>query len=140
MEHPKDNRIYTRPYLVEFSKIGNASQGYISVAEKDSLPFEVNRIYWTYYTPESIERGGHAHHELEQILIAASGKIIVNTEIPGGIKDRFILESPNMGIFIPKYCWHIMQYSHNAVQMCIANMVYEESDYIRDFAQFKSIE
>lgn len=140
MEHPKDHLIYTRPYLVEFSKIGNTSLGYISVAEKDTLPFEVKRIYWTYYTPESVERGGHAHHELEQILIAASGKIIVNTEMPGGIKDRFILESPNMGVYIPKYCWHIMQYSHSAVQMCIANMVYEESDYIRDFAQFKLIQ
>ena len=139
MEHSKDNLIYTRPYLIEFSKIGNTSWGYISVAEKDTLPFEVKRIYWTYFTPESIERGGHAHHDLEQILIATSGKIIVNTEMPGGIKDRFILESPNIGLYLPKYSWHIMEYSHNAVQICIANMVYEEKDYIRDYAQFKLI-
>jgi hypothetical protein len=124
---------------MEFSKIGNTSWGYISVAEKDTLPFEVKRIYWTYYTPESIERGGHAHHGLEQILIATSGKIIVNTEMPGGIKDRFILESPSIGLYLPKYSWHIMEYSHNAVQMCIANMVYEEKDYIRDYAEFKLI-
>lgn len=75
--------------------------GYISVAENDNLPFNVERIYWTYYTPESINRGGHAHYELEQILVAVSGKIIVHTEMPGGQKERFILETPNIGIFYP---------------------------------------
>jgi len=57
--------------------------------------------------------------------------------MPGGIKDRFILESPNVGLFMPIYCWHTMQYTHNAVQICIANMAYEESDYIRDYSEFK---
>ena len=129
----------TKPYIIEFPKIGNSQLGYISVAENDNLPFEVKRIYWTYYTPESVERGGHAHHELEQILVAVSGKIIVNTEMPGGEIERFILETPNVGIYMPKYCWHVMQYSHNSAQMCIANMVYEEKDYIRDYDTFKSI-
>ena len=87
-----------------------------------------------------MERGGHAHHKLEQILVAVSGKIIVNTEMPGGGKDRFILETPNVGIYVPKFCWHIMQYSHNSTQMCIANMVYKEMDYIRDYDTFKSIQ
>ncbi|HRD56451.1 MAG TPA: FdtA/QdtA family cupin domain-containing protein [Ferruginibacter sp.] len=129
--------MYQKPYLVEYPKIGNTMQGYISVSEKDNLPFEVKRVYWTYYTPENISRGGHAHHRLEQVLIAVAGKIIVETEMPGGIKDRFILESPNVGLFMPIYCWHTMQYTHNAVQICIANMAYEESDYIRDYSEFK---
>ena len=133
------NQTYTQPYIIEFPKIGNSGMGYISVAENNLLPFEVKRIYWTYYTPESVERGRHAHYELEQILVAVSGKIIVNTEMPGGIKDRFILETPNQGIYLPKLCWHVMQYSHNSAQMCIANMVYEESDYIRDYEKFKAI-
>jgi hypothetical protein len=132
-------QVYTQPYIIEFPKIGNPGQGYISVAENGNLPFEVKRIYWTYYTPEDIERGGHAHYDLEQILVAVSGKIIVNTEMPGGIKERFILETPNVGLFMPRFCWHVMRYSHNSVQMCIANMVYEEKDYIRDYEKFKAI-
>src|SRR5260221_14567349 len=96
---------YLQPYLIEFPKIGNSALGYISVAEKGNLPFEVKRIYWTYYTPEDIVRGGHAHYDLEQILVAVSGKIIVNTEMPGGQHDRFILETPNVGLFLPKFCW-----------------------------------
>ena len=131
--------MYTKPHIIEFPKLGNSHQGYISVAENENLPFEVKRIYWTYFTPESVERGGHAHYDLEQILVAVSGKIIVNTEIPGGEKERFILETPNVGVYMPKFCWHTMQYSHNSVQMCIANMVYEEKDYIRDYDVFKKI-
>jgi hypothetical protein len=130
----------TKPQIIHFPKIGNSALGYISVAEDNNIPFDIKRVYWTYYTPESIHRGGHAHVELEQILIAVSGKIIVETEMPDGEKDRFILEAPSMGIFLPKYCWHIMQYTHTAVQMCIANMVYTESDYIRDYEVFKKIQ
>jgi hypothetical protein len=127
---------YSKPFLMRFPRIGNTMQGYISVSEKDSLPFEVNRVYWTYFTPEDIHRGGHAHHQLEQILVAVAGKIIVETEMPGAISEKFTLESPDVGLVMPVYCWHKMQYTHNAVQMCIANMVYEESDYIRDYEEF----
>ncbi|MBW7840016.1 MAG: FdtA/QdtA family cupin domain-containing protein [Chitinophagaceae bacterium] len=124
------------PYLIQFPRIGKTIEGYISVAEGENLPFEVKRVYWTYFTPESIQRGGHAHHLLEQILVAVAGKIVVNTQMPGGKVRKFILESADQGLFMPKYCWHEMQYSHNAVQICIANMVYQESDYIRDYEEF----
>lgn len=125
------------PHLITFPKIGNSQLGFISIAENELLPFEVKRVYWTYYTPENVERGGHAHFKLEQILIAVAGKIIVTTEMPGNKIERFILESPDTGIYLPKFCWHIMQYSHNSAQMCIASMAYDESDYIRDYKEFK---
>ena len=131
--------IIGEPKIIQFPKIGNSSLGYISVAENITLPFNVKRVYWTYFTPEDVQRGGHAHHDLEQILVAVAGKITVNTEMPGGLKNTFILESPNQGVYLPKYSWHIMQYSHNAVQMCIASMVYDEKDYIRDYGDFKKI-
>lgn len=124
------------PYLIRFPKIGKTIEGYISVAEGDGLPFEVKRVYWTYFTPESISRGGHAHHFLEQILVAVSGRIVVTTQMPGEKEQQFTLDSAEQGLFLPKYCWHTMQYTHNSVQMCIANMVYEESDYIRDYEEF----
>ena len=131
--------MYQQPYLINFPKIGKPIEGYISVAEKETLPFIVKRIYWTYFTPESVNRGGHAHHQLEQILVAVAGKIIVTTQVPGKDEQKIILDSADQGIFLPKYCWHRMQYSHNAVQMCIANMPYEEYDYIRDYEEFKKL-
>ena len=128
----------SKPRIIEFSKIGNPGLGYISVAENENLPFKVNRIYWTYFTPEDVARGGHAHYQLQQILLAVAGKIIIKTELLNGEKKEFILDKPNMGLFIPKMCWREMQYTHNAVQVCIASIAYEESDYIREYMEFKS--
>jgi hypothetical protein len=128
---------FKHPYMIEFPKIGNSGLGYISVAENDNLPFAVNRIYWTYFTPEDVERGGHSHYDLEQILVAVAGKVIVNIETLDGVKKEFILESPRQGLYIPKNTWRTMKYSHNAVQMCIASLSYDESDYIRDYNEFE---
>ena len=126
-----------QPKIIEFPKLGMPSIGYISPAENDNLPFIVKRIYWTYFTPEDVERGGHSHYELEQILVAVAGKITVMTEMPGEITNTFILESPHQGLLIPKLCWREMKYSHNAVQMCLASLEYDEKDYIRKYDEFK---
>ena len=99
----------------------------------------MKRVFWAYYTPDSVLRGRHAHHVTEMILIAAAGRIIVTAEMHEQKPEVFILEKPNQGLYIPKLCWHTMQYSHNAVQIIIASTIYEESDYIRDYEQFKSI-
>lgn len=127
------------PFIIQFPKIGKTIEGYISVAERDNLPFEVKRVYWTYFTPESIQRGGHAHYGLEQILIAVAGKITVTTQMPGESEKEFILDTADQGLFMPKFCWHKMKYTHNAVQMCIASMAYDEIDYIRDYNEFLSL-
>jgi hypothetical protein len=130
-----------RPFLIEFPKIGDYTQGYISVTERTkTLPIDVHRVYWTYYTPEEIIRGRHAHFALEQVLFAAAGKITVETESVFGDKDEFTLDRPNLGVFLPKLCWHTMQYSHNAVQICLASIEYDEKDYIRDYEQFKEVQ
>ena len=127
----------TAPEIISFPQIGTSSVGYISLVEKDGLPFTVKRIYWTYYTPEDVERGGHSHLELEQILVAVAGTIIVTTEMPGSVKNTFTLDNPDKGLFIPKRCWREMKYTHNAVQMCIASMEYTVEDYIREYDKFK---
>jgi mannose-6-phosphate isomerase-like protein (cupin superfamily) len=128
-----------RPFIIEFPKVGNSQLGYISIAEKNNLPFDVKRVYWTYFTPESVERGGHAHYDLEQILVAVAGKIIINVEMLDGLTEEFVLENPNKGLYMPKSTWRTMKYTHNAVQMCLASIEYQEEDYIRDYEVFKKI-
>jgi hypothetical protein len=129
-----------KPFIIDFRKIGKPSEGYISIFQNGAnMPFEVKRCFWTYFTPEEVIRGRHAHHHTEMILIAAAGKIIVNTEMPGGILDSFILEKPEQGLYLPNYCWHTMQYSHNAVQLVLASSEYDEKDYIRNYEDFKGI-
>jgi hypothetical protein len=128
------------PQIINFKKIGKPSEWYISIFQNGvEMPFDIKRCFWTYYTPQAIIRGRHAHYETEMILIAAAGKIIVQTEMPGAIKNEFILENPELGIFIPKLCWHTMQYSHNAVQLVLVSSEYSEKDYIRSYEDFKKI-
>lgn len=129
----------TKPYLINFPKIGESSLGYISLSEKENLPFIPKRIYWTYYTPEDVVRGNHSHYELEQILVAVAGKVTVTIITIDGVEHEFTLDSPDKGLFIPKLCWRILKYSHNAVQMCIASLEYSESDYIRSYEEFKKL-
>jgi dTDP-4-dehydrorhamnose 3,5-epimerase-like enzyme len=130
-----------KPHLITFSKIGLPAQGYLSVLEaNENIPFSIKRIFYTYFTPEDIVRGRHAHHETEMVIIACAGRIVVNTEMPNGEHDIFVLDKPETGVFLPKYCWHTMQYSHNAVQVVIASTLYEEKDYIRNYDDFKKIQ
>jgi len=128
-----------KPYTINFPKIGNSSLGYISIAEKNNLPFIAKRVYWTYFTPEDVERGGHSHLELEQILIAVAGKVDLKIETITGEVFEFILDTPNKGVYIPKKSWRTMKYSHSAVQICIASIEYDENDYVRDYNEFKKM-
>jgi len=94
-------------------------------------------VFWTYYTPEEVVRGRHAHYKTEQVLIALAGRIIVNIEMPDGEKMIFTLDKPNVGLYVPPHCWHTMQYSHSCVQLVLASSKYDESDYIRKYEDFK---
>ena len=126
-----------KPHLINFNKIGSPNLGYISVGENhENIPFELKRVYWTYYTPQDVTRGGHAHYDLEQVIVAVSGTITFTTEDLQGNQQEFILDSPDKGLYIPKLIWRDIKFSHNAVLLCMASEKYIESDYIRDYETF----
>jgi mannose-6-phosphate isomerase-like protein (cupin superfamily) len=128
-----------KSYLIEFDSIGSSPIGFISIGEAGKhIPFEVKRVFWTYFTPESIVRGRHAHYNTEQVLIAVSGRILVTVETADAI-DTYVLERPNVGVYVPPNSWHTMQYSHSAVQLVLASTEYDEKDYIRNYDDFKRI-
>ena len=128
------------PHLIEFPKVGASDIGFISIAEHpQQIPFEIKRTFWTYYTPESVLRGRHAHHRTEQVLVAVAGRIIVTAEQADGTVELFRLEDPYVGLYIPPNVWHTMQYSHSAVQLVMASQPYDEQDYIRQHEEFQKI-
>ncbi|MFC6267070.1 sugar 3,4-ketoisomerase [Frigoriflavimonas asaccharolytica] len=128
------------PHLTYFDKIGSPNLGYISVAENnENIPFDIQRVYWTYYTPQDVTRGGHAHLELEQVIVAVSGTIIFTTEDLLGNIQEFVLNSPEKGLFIPRKIWRDIKFSHNAVLICLASEKYTEKDYIREYEIFKKL-
>lgn len=126
--------------LIEFPTIGSSALGFISVAEcNKNVPFEIKRVYWTYFTPNDVQRGGHAHRQLEQVIFAVSGTIEFNVEDEAGNKSVFVLDKPHKGLYIPKRTWRDIKFSHSAVLLCIASEIYDEKDYIRDYEVFKKI-
>jgi dTDP-4-dehydrorhamnose 3,5-epimerase-like enzyme len=127
------------PHLIELSKIGSPSLGYITVGQNSALPFTIQRVYWTYFTPDSVIRGHHAHRDLEQLIFAVSGRIEFVLESTDGKSEKFVLDSPNVGLYIPRHYWRTIKFSHNAVLMCLASMEYKEDEYIRDYDEFKAL-
>ncbi len=132
--------VKTKPYLIELKSIGDSTEGYLTIAEEQKdVPFDIKRVFWSYYTPQMITRGRHAHYKLEQVLVAVSGKIIVTNESITGETTVHVLEEPNMGLYIPPMYWHVIQFSHNAVMMSLASTMYNEEDYIVDYDFFSNI-
>jgi hypothetical protein len=126
------------PHLLEYPKIGSPSLGYISVAEaKDDFPFEIKRVYWTYYTPNEVMRGGHAHKCLEQLIFAVTGIITFQLEDSNGGNHTIELNKPQVGLYLPPFTWREIKFSHNAVLLCLASEVYDEEDYIRNYQDYK---
>jgi dTDP-4-dehydrorhamnose 3,5-epimerase-like enzyme len=127
---------FKTPHIIQMPKIGESAIGYITVGDSNNIPFSVKRSFWTYYTPESIVRGRHAHYETEQFMVAVCGKIIVTTESADKQLQTFVLSEPTVGLYIPPNVWHTMQYSHTAVQLVFASSNYKAEDYIRDYDDF----
>ncbi|MCW3076611.1 MAG: dTDP-6-deoxy-3,4-keto-hexulose isomerase [Bacteroidetes bacterium] len=132
--------LYKTPKLIELPSIGSSVEGFISVAEyQKNIPFEIRRVYWTYFTPQNVIRGYHAHKELQQIIFAVSGRILFKTEDEKGVVSTFTLDEPKVGLYIPPFVWREITFSHNAVLLCLASIEYDEKDYIRNYADFKKL-
>lgn len=111
-------------------------RGNLSVIEKDIIPFEIKRVYYLYDVPSGAERGGHAHKNLQQFLIALSGSfdVILND---GREQMTIHLNKPNQGLLIESGIWReIKNFSSGSVCLVVASDVFHEDDYIREFDEF----
>ncbi len=127
-----------QPRLINVGKIGKPELGYISIAEiEDDIPFEIKRVYWTYYTPQDVLRGHHSHKILHQAIFAVKGIIRFKFENAMGDVYEFTLDHPEQGLYVPPGYWREIQFSHDSVLLCLASEKFDESDYIRDYEKFK---
>ena len=114
-------------------------KGNISVIENErTIPFDVKRVYYLYDVPGGESRGGHAHRELQQLIVAASGSFNVTLD-DGSVKRTFTLNRPYQGLLVVPGIWRELDdFSSGAVCLVMASMVYDANDYIRDYKQFKA--
>ena len=123
------------PELLEFSKYSDKRGDLISLEGNVNIPFDIKRVYYIYNCDES-PRGFHAHKNLTQLLICVSGhcEIILDD---GETKVVVNLDNPNKGLVIESPIWReIRNFSENCVLLVLANDVYKESDYIRNYEDF----
>lgn len=124
--------------IIELDKHHSDRMGNISVVENSKdVPFDVRRAYYLYDVPGGESRGGHAHKELSQLIIAASGSFTVTLD-DGKVKRTFTLNRPYQGLYVTPGIWRTLDdFSSGAVCLVLASDKYNESDYIRDYNEFK---
>jgi hypothetical protein len=122
--------------ILPLNKIHNRA-GNITIVEGGvNLPFEIQRIYYLYDIPGGEDRGGHAHKELRQLIVAASGSFDVILD-DGKVKRTVSLNRPYQGLLIVPGIWReLTNFSSGSVCLVLASMEYDELDYIRDYNNY----
>jgi hypothetical protein len=119
-------------------KIHNRAGNITIVEGKKNVPFDVKRIYYLYDIPGGEGRGGHAHKELYQLIIAASGAFNVLLD-DGENKKIVMLNRPDYGLMVVPGIWReLFEFSSGAICLVLASQKYDENDYIRDYDSYLS--
>lgn len=122
--------------LISLPKIFDP-RGNLTVAEGlTNVPFDVKRVYWVYDVPAGESRGGHAHKECRELIIAVSGSFTVTID-NGHETETFHLNHPWQGLLVETGVWRTLDdFSSGAVCLVLASQGFDESDYIRNYSEY----
>ena len=123
--------------LIELDRHHSSRKGDISVVENSiTVPFDTKRVYYLYDVPGGVNRGGHAHKALKQLIVAASGSFTVVLD-DGAVKRSFVLNRPYIGLYVVPGIWRVLEdFSSGSVCLVLASEKYDPEDYIRDYDEF----
>ena len=124
--------------LIKLPKFLDARGNLSFIEQENHIPFKIQRTYWIYDVPGGEKRGGHAYKENEELIVALSGSFDVVLD-DGKEKKTFSLNRSYYGLYVPRGTWREMQnFSTNSLALILSSTKYDESDYIRDYDEFKS--
>jgi hypothetical protein len=122
--------------IIHFPKIQNRAGNITPIQNNIEAPFKIKRVYYLYDVPGGESRGAHAHKELEQLIIAASGSFDVTID-DGKNKKTISLNRPNFGLHLKPGMWReLSNFSSGSICLVLASLLYDEADYIRDYDEF----
>lgn len=123
--------------IIEIDK-HHHDKGNISVVENGStVLFDVKRVFYLYDIPGGVSRGGHAHKEIYQFIIAASGSFDIILD-DGENKRTVSLNRPYRGLLITPGIWgELDNFSSGSVCLVLASQIFSEQEYIRGYNLFK---
>ena len=123
--------------LINLPKITEPERGSLTVVQRgEEFPFEIKRTYWTYDVPAGEWRGGHAHKECKELILAVSGCFTLRLD-DGHERQEFILKNPSQGVLVEDGVWReLHDFSSGAVCLVLASDEFDEADYIREYDDF----
>jgi len=129
------NSIYNCNILT-LPKVNNRAGNLTALENNISIPFKIKRVYYLYDIPGGEDRGGHAHKELQQFIVALSGAFDVLLD--DGTNKRFMhLDRPFVGLHIVPWIWReLLNFSSGAICLVLASEKYDEEDYFRNYQKF----
>ncbi len=129
-----------KPKIIDFPKIQDPRGNLTFLQYPSQVPFEIQRIFWTYDVPGGEIRGGHDYYEQKEIIVAISGSFDVIITNADGTTEKFSLNRSYYGLYLPDKTWrHIENFSTNALSLHISSETFSHEDYIRDFEDFKKL-
>ena len=122
--------------LFALPRIDRPQGAITSVEGGATIPFEIARVYYIYDVVYGANRGGHAHKELQQVIVAVLGRLVVTVD-DGAERRSIVLDRADQGLYVPRMIWReLEQFSSGAVCVVLASLAYDEADYIRDRSAF----
>jgi hypothetical protein len=122
--------------IIELPRILDPRGNLTFIESSNQIPFDIQRVFYLYDVPGGEDRGGHAHRNLQQLIIAASGSFDVIVD-NGTEHERFSLNRSYYGLYVPRMIWtHLENFSSGSVSLVLASAPYEEADYYRDYDEF----
>lgn len=107
-----------------------------SLSNNKEIPFEIKRIYYTWNMPNSAIRGGHAHRELDEVMVCLHGScdfVLDNSKE----KITITLDKPNKGLYVPAHVWRdFRNFSPDCVVILIASDYFHPEDHVKDYTEF----
>lgn len=132
------NRPISGPRLIELPRIQDPRGNLTFLEGRSHVPFDIARVYYLYDVPGGETRDRHAHRDLEQVIIAASGSFDVVLDDGMGEERRYFLNRSYYGLYVPKMQWRELEnFSSGSVLLVLASLKYSEDDYYRDYDEFK---
>lgn len=126
-------------HWIDLPVLGDDRGSLVAIEASDTIPFEVQRVYYIFNTKSGVARGFHAHHQLQQLAVCVSGKCRMVLDDGQTIEEAW-LDSPNKGLLIGDMIWREMHdFSDDCVLLVLASEHYDESDYIRDYDEFLKV-
>lgn len=124
--------------LIPLQMHGDDRGSLIALEEEKNIPFEIKRVYYMFNTGKDVRRGFHAHKALKQVAIAVRGSCRFVLD-DGTDRVEILLDNPAQGLLIDSCIWREMyDFSEDCVLMVLADSIYDEKDYIRDYAAFSA--